>query len=382
MSTSVAKRVKKTANSQNKLPSILKRPIASQEDYEMRVGPGWTLSDGTYEHVPQSKRRKRDVPYPAYVDLAHESMFGLSSLQLGYNAPITHCAMDIATEHVWKCLPKGVQELIEVAPPNGPELWSNNARDVDEMYQRMREDSALKNQSTYKYYSLLKRKPWTVWPIWVEDDYGFDWVVIVWYSEESQASSGVYDRVRTYEVYDPRRDMGHPEGAQDGKKRDIIQDRSERIRDRWLDFLSKGGFDTRNVRRSSARMCPMVSDDYTSGERCFAAVKDILGSIRDNYIDGVTFNPDRDSLPSLSRWVNPYGSRIEMAGINAWVLMSTFSYNARIVVECIEPEMKTDIVVDGQRRTIKPFELAGPRYPPLIAAADYCVDPQVESPSK
>ncbi|KAI2467627.1 hypothetical protein F4781DRAFT_305771 [Annulohypoxylon bovei var. microspora] len=359
---------------EHKLASILKRPLATPEDYEVRVGPGWTLNDGTYDHIPQTKRRKRDVPYPAYVDQSHQSMFGLTTLQLAHDAPVTLCAMDIATEHLWRCLPDDVQELVEVVPPNGPELWGRDEKARDAMYARMAADLD-EETNTFKYYSDLKRKPWAIWPLWVEDEFGMDWVVVVSYSQASTGSRDTYDRLRSYAIYDARRDPNVRGGGKVGKAsvedQGILRNRLARIRTRLLEFLQRGGFDTDKAAWSDARMSPMAADEYTSGERCFAAVKDILDCISHNHIEGRGFNPDKERLPSLSRWINPYQSRIEMAGINAWVLMSTFDYNARIAVECIEPEMKTEIVVDGQRRTIKPYALAGPIDPPLVAEPDY-----------
>ncbi|KAI1459818.1 hypothetical protein F4805DRAFT_418765 [Annulohypoxylon moriforme] len=364
----------------DQLPSILKRPLASRDDYEMRVGPGWTLNDGTYNHIRQTKRRKRDTPCPSYATQAFESMYGLTSLQLAHNAPITLCAMDIAVEHLWRCLPQEVQPLVEIVPPNGPELWSTDDNVAKEVYNRMDKDMARKKTDTYKYYSNLKEKPWAIWPVWVEDEFGSDWVMIVWYSQESQPSSGVYDQLRAYNVYDPRRSLKPSKNNQDGKC-DIFFQRSSRIQTRLLEFLGRGGFNTEEAHWSNAKMCPMIAGEHTSGERVFAAVKDMLSYILDNYIEGVDFDPDKEYLPWLHRWINPYGSRIEMAGINAWVLMSTFDYNARIVVECLEPEMKTDIVVDGERRVIKPYALAGPYERPSIAEEDYCTEPSAEKPS-
>ncbi|KAI0881393.1 uncharacterized protein GGS22DRAFT_173085 [Annulohypoxylon maeteangense] len=392
MSSPAGETSDKPANGQ--LNTSLKRDIASVEDYEIRVGPGWTLNDGTYNHIPQGKRRKRDIPIPSYVDQAHQAMFGLTSLQLAHNAPITPCAMDIATEHLWRCLPEEVQNLVEVVPPNGPDLWSADRPAIDDN----KDDAAKKllgkkkddrdnmfekiftglQERTYKYHSELKKKPWAIWPIWVEDKFGSDWLTIVWYSEETVASSGIYDRLRMYEVYDPRRAME----ASDNGRCEAIDLRKRRIMTQFIDVLAFGGINTRSASRCPAMMAPMARGEHTSGERCFAAVKEMLNCILENYIDGRPFNPKEDVLPSLPRWVNPYQARIEMTGINAWVLMSAFDYNGRIVVECLEPEMKANIVVDGARRTIKPYALAGPLNGPQIADADYCTEPLVGEAAK
>jgi hypothetical protein len=83
-----------------------------------------------------------------------------------------------------------------------------------------------------------------------------------------------------------------------------------------------------------------------------------------NYDHGTTFT-------SMRQWVNPFQQRVEMTGINAWVLMSTFDYNARIGVEAIQPNTLTEVAVDGKKKYLYPFDLAGPFREPPIAPYDY-----------
>ncbi|KAI1098554.1 hypothetical protein F4804DRAFT_324404 [Jackrogersella minutella] len=348
------------------LPSILKRPLASAEDYELRAGPGWTVNDGTFPHVSQSKRRKRDVPHPINPDLAHHSMYGLTSLQLAHNAPITMCAMDVATEHLWKCLPPGLRTQVAVCPPNGPELWGSDEDAAQEMYNKMKQSGSVDDETkTDDYYTNLKRQPWVVWPLWVEDEHGMDWVLVVWYAEATPSSLSTYDYVRAYGIYDPRRD---PEANSRGKHT-YIGDRLDRIGGRLEDFLRRGGYTLdSDIVSGNGNICPMPLNEASSGERCFAAVKDILAWILDLYMSNKAFDPDEQNLPSLSRWVEPYQYRIEMAGINSWTLMSTFNYEARITVELIAPGVKTDVIADGRRRWVRPTDLSGLTNRPDIAS--------------
>ncbi|KAI1440518.1 hypothetical protein F5Y02DRAFT_343565 [Annulohypoxylon stygium] len=351
-------------------PVLDTRPTAAPSNYEMRVGPGWTLNDGTFTHIPQTRRYKRDVPRPSFVHHAHEAMYALTSLQVAHNAPITLCAMDIAVEHVWRCLPREVKKLIKIIPPNGPELWSENEQAVQDMYQKMSENPNTLLQDT-------KKNPWVVWPIYLEDEFGHDWLVILWYAEESQPNSGVYDRIRTCEIFDARRDNDNPRDF-DGERRCTVPgSRKERVGQRFTDFVKQGGYNVDEMNSSHAMMAPMEYDEHTSGERCFAAVKDILDLILSMHIDGRTYNPANNWFPSLSRWVNPYQFRIEMTGINAWWLMGSFDYNARIVVECMEPGLRRDIVVAGEHRLIEAKGLAGRPWQPPIATVDYTTEPYV-----
>ncbi|KAI0099988.1 hypothetical protein F4776DRAFT_522549 [Hypoxylon sp. NC0597] len=353
------------------LNPLLKRPIEAVDDYQLRVGPGWTLNDGTFQHVPQSLRRRRDTPHPTYMGDSFRAMTGLSNLQLGHNAPIHPCAMDVATAHIWRCLPPVVKSQVKVVPPNGPDLWGDNVENFEAMQIKMKDPKYMdKNTESYSTYVELKKKPWIIWPLWVEDRWGKDWVLLVWYADESKPNSKVYDRVRRFAIYDPRR---NPHVSLDSKHHELT-DRAQRIARRLSTFLKEGGYQMITetlIWQGVARMSPMPLDETTSGERCFAACKEILDWIVKIHVSGRRYDPALTEFPELSRWVNPYQYRVEMTGINAWLLMATFDFNARIAVECTIPEVKTEVVADGKRRIIQPYDLAGPYDPPALAEADY-----------
>ncbi|KAI0002350.1 hypothetical protein F4779DRAFT_631046 [Xylariaceae sp. FL0662B] len=340
----------------------------------MRMGPGWTVNDGTFEHQPLEKRRKKDVPYPSFVNHTFRSSNGLSTLQISRNAPISLCAMDVACDHIWKCLPQNVKREVTFAPPNGPDLWSLDEEARDNMYTRMRgqvyQDEATRR--TYRYYVDIKTKPWLVWPVWVEDNWGKDWVLVCSYAEATAQNPNTYDRLIAYTVYDPRR---NPE-PRDDRKNDVLHERQKRIVSRLVDFLQRGGYDTSSATWYMGMSCPMPMRESTSGERCFHAVKELGGVISRWVWAGkqpysTRKERRRNPFPDLSRWVNPYQQRVEMTGINAWVLMATFDYNARIAVECIPPNGKFVVRSDGVRRAVQPFDLCGPHQEPLLAETDY-----------
>ncbi|KAI5857413.1 hypothetical protein GGS23DRAFT_348607 [Durotheca rogersii] len=343
------------------------RLVESADDYQLRLGPGWTLNDGTYEHVPENKRRRRDVPYPSFIDRSYRSMLGLNTLQLARDAPINLCAMDIATEHVWRCLPDMVKSIVRVAPPNGPALWSIDEKNRQAMYEEMARPAYLDKttQTTFRFYADLKETPWVVWPLWVEDEWGKDYVLAAWYAEAKLENT--YDRLRALTIYDPRRD---PLPGPDGKH-GLLEKRLERIRLRLLEFLRNGDFDVSQVKYYDGYCSPMALGEATSGERCFAAVKELLEDICRKTLDGSPVDSAPKPFPDMARWVHPYQFRIEMAGINAWVLMATFDFNARIAVECVMPDRRNEIVADGRRRILKPDDLAGRKPAPPLADKDY-----------
>ncbi|KAI1499000.1 hypothetical protein F5X99DRAFT_391367 [Biscogniauxia marginata] len=354
-----------------------KRPLAP-EDYQLRMGPGWTVNDGLFHHVPQNKRRKRDVPYPRYVNHSYRSMYGLSTLQIAADAPISLCAMDTACDHIWKCLPQEVRRRLIIPPPNGPALWGTDEAARNEMYEKMGLAVYLDSiGQRYRFYEDLKRKQWVVWPIWVEDQWGMDYVTVCWYAEANPATPNVYDRLVGFTIIDPRR---NPAAGLDGRH-PVLDDRIQRIQSVLLGFLHRGGYDVNKTRRWDTLCSPMPLGEATSGERCFATVKQLCNNICDWFYEGMVNHTT--GFTNLSQWVHPYQQRVEMTGINAWVLMATFDYNARVSVESILPNNRTMVTANGPKRMVVPYDLAAQFDDPPISSYDYLLPPngQYASPS-
>ncbi|KAI1652565.1 hypothetical protein F4813DRAFT_377641 [Daldinia decipiens] len=360
-----------------KARSLLERQFASPRDYKLRMSSGWTISDGTYTSVPEDRKTKRNVPYPTYIHEAYRATFGLNTLQLARNAPITLCAMDVATDYLWKCAPPFIQSEVSIHPPNGPALWSQDESHQEAIYQETERQTAKRGKDVY---GVFKAKPWGIWPLWVEDQWGSDYVLLVWYADGTDASPDFFDTVTMATLYDPRR---YPLADKDGWHHPIIE-RRERLEGQVQKFFKRAGFDTSKLVFKEGHVSPMPLGETTSGERCFAAVKELLECIMNFYLD-IAQGAEQDfsnGFWNLSQWVNPYQYRVEMTGINAWVLMAAFDYNARIAVECVEPNIKTEVVVDGRRRLITPKNLAGSPIPPNVSADNYLLPPSPESDSK
>ncbi|KAI3322774.1 hypothetical protein HD806DRAFT_523078 [Xylariaceae sp. AK1471] len=338
------------------------------------MGHGWTVNDGTFDHVPLDKRRRRDVPYPSFVNHTYRSMNGLASLQLAHDAPINICAMDTAVEHIWKCMPGEARRYLYMPPPNGPALWGASDKSYKDMLEKMDQKvyhiikNEKTNESQYRCYLDLKKRPWVIWPIWVEDKWGSDWVTLIWHSRYTDEAGDRFDELVSYAIIDPRRE---PEADASGKHQPI-NGRLERIRTRLFELWDRAGFNRNNAQQMNVLCSPMPLNETTSGERCFAVVKDLINQIIDWYISGMEFNHST-TITSMRQWVNPFQQRIEMTGINAWILMSTFDYNARIAVEAIQPNTQTEVAVDGNRKYLYPYDLAGPYNDPPIAAYDYLI---------
>ncbi|KAI0544811.1 hypothetical protein F4679DRAFT_511453 [Xylaria curta] len=358
-----------TSGEQN--PEQAKKPIAIPE-YQLRMSHGWTVTDGTYDPIPQEKRRKRDVPYPSYVNHTFRTRSALSSLQISRNAPIKAAALDIAFDHLWKCMPQAVRNYLLIASPNGPDLWSADESAKDTMYKIMEhKDYQLpvyqgSTELTYRFFADITKRPWVILPIWVEDEWGSDWIIVIWFSQPLPEQPDYFNQLESYAIIDSRRS---PKPNASGRHTPI-RDRLERIRTRLYEFWSKAGFNWEDASIMEVFSSPMPPHEATSGERSFAIVKSLISQIIDWYTSGMKFDPNT-TIKSTPQWVNPYQHRIELTGINAWVLMASLDYNARITVEALLPNTRTEVAADGKKKFIYNYDLAGPFTEPPIASYDY-----------
>ncbi|KAJ2979457.1 hypothetical protein NUW58_g7193 [Xylaria curta] len=361
----------------------VKRPAEADPTYALRMHHGWTVGDGTFEPIPQDKRRKRDVPYPSYVNHTFRSRSGLSSLQVSRNAPIKPAALDIACDHLWKCMPGEVREHLSIVPPNGPDLWGANEDNLTAMYAKMARKvyhvpvRKTPEKSEYRLYFDLKLRPWIIWPIWVEDEWGSDWITVLSFSQAPKEEPGLYNQILAYAIIDARRS---PTPDATGRH-PPIKNRLERIRRRLFDLWGRAGCRLEHARVLEVFCSPMPLDESSSGERCFFVVKSLINQsshigtgqwqdLIDWFTNGRKFNHDT-TITSIQQWINPYQQRVEMTGINAWILMASMDYDARISVEAILPNTRTEIALNGKKKYVYNYDLAGPYDEPPIASHDY-----------
>ncbi|KAI1111061.1 hypothetical protein F5Y14DRAFT_443592 [Nemania sp. NC0429] len=333
---------------------------------------GWTIGDGTFEPVPQDKRRRQDVPYPSFVGHSYRSRTALTSLQLAHDAPVSPCALDIACQHLWKCMPGEARKYLYISPPNGPALWGGNDESKrTAMYEKM-DDKIYHvpvngtDKTEYRHYADLKKRPWVIWPLWVEDQWGSDFITVIWHSEHAADDPDLFNQLVSYAIIDPRRSQ-EPDKNQ---RHQLVKGRLARIQGRLIDLWRKAGFNARRAKLLDVYCSPMPFDEATSGERCFAVVKELINQVINWYISGMQYHHGT-TITSMSQWVNPFQQRVELAGICAWTLMASMDYNARIAVEAILPDTRWTVTSNGKEKYLHPYDLAGSYEEPPIASYDY-----------
>ncbi|KAH8160373.1 hypothetical protein CIB48_g7880 [Xylaria polymorpha] len=312
-------------------------------EYTLRMSHGWTITDGTWDPIPQDQEGVNET-FPTRATSTIPSARGV----------LSRASRSLAT-------------LLSYRPP-----WTSRSTtygsacrersaDICTLPPRLAQPCGVPMKPQEKPY--LTKRPWVIMPIWVEDEWGSDWVVIVWFSQAIEPVD-YFDRIISYGIFDSRRSPD----PDDNGRHPPIQERQEAIRHGLHELWRIGGFNADEATIMEVFSSPMPLDEATSGERSFAIVKGLIS--QNWYTSGLLFSRV-STIKSMPQWVNPYQQRVELAGINAWTLMASLDYNARITVETVLPNVRTEVAADGEKRFIYNYDLAGPFHEPPIASYDY-----------
>lgn len=174
-------------------------------------------------------------------------------------------------------MPGEVRRYLHITSPIGPALWSTDEATREAVYTRMSNTiyhvpvTKGSSRKVYRLFADLTKRPWVIMPIWVEDEWGSDWVVIVWFSQAIEPVD-YFDRIISYGIFDSRRSPD----PDDNGRHPPIQERQEAIRHGLHELWRIGGFNADEATIMEVFSSPMPLDEATSGERSFAIVKGLI----------------------------------------------------------------------------------------------------------
>ncbi|KAI1857760.1 uncharacterized protein JN550_013096 [Neoarthrinium moseri] len=333
-----------------------------EDNYQLEMTNAWILHDDTWAHIPYDYRTPENVPQPMKPQLLHQAHNGLSNLQLGHNHTICPVAMLWATRLLWsKMQPpemaKDPQLSVFMMPPTGPEPWSQDRKIQNDFWH------AESDEYRAKASVEICRGRIYIWPIFVVDDFGSDWVTLWWKQKEWSKEVAEADRhgcqgfVDCLAIIDPRLDSKWSSDAKPAASR--FKERRDRIRLTLHEYLDDYGVylgPEDSTLDKFIYIASMGDEENTSGERCYAAIKTLLNRLAEAYAvandtknksksDNTAYHATIESELSQitnpqDRVISPQLIRMEMTGLLAWSCLSHFDYNARIAIEHLPPGVK------------------------------------------
>lgn len=381
--------------------------------YYAEMVDGWVFSDNTFGHQPLDQRTPAHTPCPSNprnVYQLERALQGLSSLQLAHDAPVTPSAMDTVLEVLWQSQPYAVRAACRVLPPNGPDLWGldvnkanlvlgelalgpeNDGRNVEfftklafydmdeERDARPDKRSKGKGRAGLDLDDDEPLRYHVVWPILVEDEYGHDWVTLIWTQTMRRDTDRLkqetrYAQIQEFYIVDPRLD-----GRIYASNFEQSRDRRDRILMRFESLLANldatcvvtfaPGCLVENengTRLDSYWYAPdMPSHEHTSGERCYAVVKQWMWRLTHAIFPHADDKAATQARSAVLRHVNPYFERMAMLGICAWVAMGSLSFWARVSIESLPEDHRIPLLVNGKPFSLIADELQGPAEEPQM----------------
>lgn len=383
-----------------------------EEEYAYNVDmvDAWVFSDDTFGHAPYDERDPAHTPCPPNplnVYQLERALNGLNSLQLAHDAPISPCALDTVFEVLLQAQPYAVRAACRMLPPNGPDLWGldeqkaelvlgelalgpeNDGRNVEfftrvAFHDRDEARAARPKRGDPQNKGKGKAKPdddkpplyHVVWPILVADQYGEDWVTLIWTQKMSKDRDGRYAEIQEFHVVDPRLDSRMYAANFQG-----FHDRRARILKRFESLLANLDAtcvvtfapgclleDENGSRLESYWYSPeMPMSEHTTGERCYAVVKHWLWKLTHQLFPHADDDNAATQAPgAVLRFVNPYFERMAMAGICAWVVMGSVDFDARLTIESLPENHRFRILVNERESGLNVRELQGPAEEPRM----------------
>ncbi|KAI5923571.1 hypothetical protein F4810DRAFT_720149 [Camillea tinctor] len=325
-----------------------KRPRNQDASYGTVTSPVFSrasvLDNGLIGEKPANKRsltQERGYPPP---DEAAEDLYALNSLQLRRDRPIEPGSLIYPVFYLLDSLPRALKRRVRTWQPGIEEVFNCPQSDFQV-------NAGKEYWSTRTFWNAVKSSEYFIWPI--------------------QAEIGRYVtaifHLRKGLVNDPNFDPDDSEASNDGAK-DVPQvmsdeyfiidawsvvdavrsneaiQRVNRVRNRLQQLFKPEGIVFRPgsyqkhktaTERWSLPWVPPQTDDWSSGLRSFALIRQILQRIIDFYCTETAHNNSLFNEPT-SGWLNVDQVRHEMMGYCAMNCIEDMDYNARIAIEAID----------------------------------------------
>ncbi|KAI8946695.1 hypothetical protein F4801DRAFT_596248 [Xylaria longipes] len=355
------------------------RPYESLHGETDRVefGRASVLANGMIGVKPKKRtdlEKSAAIPNPAE---AESDLYALNSLQLHRSQPLEQLSVQIPIEYLHDNLPPGARRRIGIPICGSPYIFScpdeHVLRRIRKYYRRWQGFWDTFRDSEYVFWPIEAERGYFVTAIFhmdkgLVDDPNFD------PDEDPNADiprvqNPLFNIVHAWSVVDPQR------GPTARKRVTRVRDRIERI------FAAEGitfgplSYMDQQVENGERRAMPWVpplttSDDWSSGIRLFALVRQLIQRVLDSYCTGTGHEEWFFAEPTCG-WLNVDQVRHEMIGICAINTLEDMNWNARLAVECIEKITTVDFIGEFKAALLAPDNTGKHAYVPTSDAGGF-----------
>ncbi|KAI1740205.1 hypothetical protein F4680DRAFT_465941 [Xylaria scruposa] len=313
----------------------------------VEFGRASVLVNGMIEPKPLNKtklEKSAAIPHPSG---AENDLYALNSLQLQREWPLEQLTVQIPIEYLRDNLPPGAKNNIGIPPCGTPYIFNCPEEDVTRrirgFYRRWKE-----------FWDNFRTSEYVFWPIEAENGY---FVTAIFRMRKGQVDDPNFDpdvdpNADIPQVQSPLFNTVDGWSVVDAQRGDPARIRVNRIRDRIERIFAAEGITIdplgyRDQRFGDERRSmpwvppPSDGDDWSSGIRSFALIRQLIQRVLDFYCCELVYHESFFRDPTCG-WLNVDQVRHEMMSICAVNALEDMDWNARLAIECIE-----DIHIEG-----------------------------------
>ncbi|KAI0456445.1 hypothetical protein F5B21DRAFT_467793 [Xylaria acuta] len=314
----------------------------SGEIDKVEFGRACILVNGIIEEKPRSRiplETSAIVPDPAE---AENDLYALNMLQLHRGRPLEQLTVQIPMEYLHDHLPPDVRSKIGIPICGSPYIFNcpegDFFRRIRKYYRRWQD-----------FWDTFRTSEYVFWPIEAEKGY---FVTAIFHMQKGLMDDPNFDpdedpNADIPQVQNPLFNIVHGWSVVDAQRGATAEIRVTRVKERIRCIFAAEGitfgplsYKDQQVEGDERRSMPWVpppsaGEDWSSGIRSFALVRQMIQRILDFYCTEIGYEEWFFVEPTCG-WLNVDQVRHEMMGICAMNVLDDMDWNARLAVEGIE----------------------------------------------
>ncbi|KAI0967245.1 hypothetical protein F4678DRAFT_475449 [Xylaria arbuscula] len=317
------------------------QPLVGKPDTPV-FSRGTILDNGLIGEKPKSRAPLESSSHVPDPEETENDLYALNSLQLRRGWPLEPLNVQIPMEYLCDNLPPGARDLIGIGVCGSTYVFNCDEEVVDRRIRKM-------YRKWPGFWNIFRTSEYVFWPIEAERGH---FVTAIFHMENGLMDDPDYDSdgdpgAAIPQVRNPQFNIVGAWSVVDGQRGAVELERLARVRERIQSIFTNEGFlfidgsfmqhqgDNGEQWNEPWVPRPSPGDDWSSGIRSFALVRQLIQRVLDTYCLQGAYDDDFFHRPTCG-WINVDQVRHEMMGICAINVIEDMDWNARLAVECIQ----------------------------------------------